>query len=45
MTTVPAQHALPSYLNAEDLGPWGVYLQQIDRVTPHLGSLSRWVET
>ncbi|NYE60886.1 glutamate dehydrogenase (NAD(P)+) [Duganella sp. 1224] len=45
MTSVPAQHALPSYLNAEDLGPWGVYLQQIDRVTPHLGSLSRWVET
>jgi len=44
MTTVQA-HALPSYLNPEDLGPWGVYLQQIDRVTPHLGSLSRWVET
>ena len=42
MTT---QHALPSYLNADDLGPWGVYLQQIERVTPHLGSLSRWVET
>ncbi|MBA5686910.1 Glu/Leu/Phe/Val family dehydrogenase [Rugamonas apoptosis] len=42
MTT---QHALPSYLNADDLGPWGVYLQQIDRVTPHLGNLSRWVET
>jgi glutamate dehydrogenase (NAD(P)+) len=42
MTT---QHALPSYLNPDDLGPWGVYLQQIERVTPHLGSLSRWVET
>ncbi|GGY87394.1 Glu/Leu/Phe/Val dehydrogenase [Pseudoduganella plicata] len=38
-------HALPSYLNPDDLGPWGQYLQQIDRVTPHLGSLSRWVET
>jgi glutamate dehydrogenase (NAD(P)+) len=38
-------HALPSYLNADDLGPWGQYLQQIDRVTPHLGGLSRWVET
>ncbi|WP_338759129.1 Glu/Leu/Phe/Val dehydrogenase [Massilia sp. METH4] len=38
-------HALPSYLNADDLGPWGQYLQQIDRVTPHLGALSRWVET
>ncbi|NRR28799.1 Glu/Leu/Phe/Val dehydrogenase [Oxalobacteraceae bacterium] len=42
MTT---QHALPSYLNPDDLGPWGVYLQQIDRVEPHLGSLSRWIET
>jgi glutamate dehydrogenase (NAD(P)+) len=39
------QHALPSYLNPDDLGPWGQYLKQIDRVTPHLGSLSRWVET
>ena len=38
-------HALPSYLNAQDLGPWGIYLQQVDRVTPYLGSLSRWVET
>ena len=38
-------HALPSYLNADDLGPWGQYLKQIDRVTPHLGHLSRWVET
>jgi len=43
--TTNVSHALPSYLNPEDLGPWGVYLQQIDRVTPHLGSLSRWVET
>jgi glutamate dehydrogenase (NAD(P)+) len=38
-------HALPSYLNAEELGPWGNYLQQVDRVTPYLGSLARWVET
>ncbi|KQQ45812.1 glutamate dehydrogenase [Duganella sp. Leaf126] len=45
MTTAHPQHALPSYLNPDDLGPWGVYLQQIDRVTPHLGALSRWVET
>ncbi|HAT30700.1 MAG TPA: glutamate dehydrogenase [Janthinobacterium sp.] len=39
------QHELPSYLNPQDLGPWGNYLEQIDRVTPYLGSLSRWVET
>ena len=38
-------HALPSYLDPNHLGPWGVYLQQIDRVTPYLGSLARWVET
>ncbi len=39
------QHALPSYLDPAHLGPWGVYLQQIDRVTPYLGNLARWVET
>src|SRR5687767_5066032 len=38
-------HILPSYLDANNLGPWGIYLQQIDRVTPYLGTLSRWVET
>ncbi len=38
-------HALPSYLHADDLGPWGNYLKQVDRVTPYLGHLSRWVET
>ena len=38
-------HPLPSYLDPQHLGPWGVYLQQIDRVTPYLGSLARWVET
>lgn len=38
-------HLLPSYLNHDDVGPWGTYLQQVDRVTPYLGSLARWVET
>ncbi|MEY4711163.1 MAG: hypothetical protein RIS88_613 [Pseudomonadota bacterium] len=38
-------HALPSYLSAEHLGPWGNYLQQVDRVIPHLGPLARWAET
>ena len=44
----PAQattHALPSYLDPAHLGPWGIYLQQVDRVTPYLGHLARWVET
>lgn len=39
------KHQIPSYLNENDLGPWGVYLEQVERVTPYLGSLSRWVET
>ena len=42
---VSTTHALPSYLDPKHLGPWGIYLQQIDRVTPYLGPLSRWVET
>ncbi len=39
------RHALPSYLDPQHLGPWGIYLQQVDRVTPYLGPLARWVET
>ena len=38
-------HQLPSYLDPNHLGPWGIYLTQVDRVTPYLGSLARWVET
>ncbi|MDP2262606.1 MAG: Glu/Leu/Phe/Val dehydrogenase [Hydrogenophaga sp.] len=37
--------ALPSYLDPSNLGPWGIYLQQVDRVTPYLGNLARWVDT
>ncbi|MDU0810341.1 MAG: Glu/Leu/Phe/Val dehydrogenase [Burkholderia sp.] len=36
---------IPSYLNTDNLGPWGNYLRQVDRVEPYLGSLSRWIET
>jgi glutamate dehydrogenase (NAD(P)+) len=36
---------LPSYLDPNDVGPWGIFLAQVDRVTPYLGPLSRWVET
>ncbi|MFC5476537.1 Glu/Leu/Phe/Val family dehydrogenase [Paraherbaspirillum soli] len=39
------KHEVPSYLASHGIGPWGDYLEQIDRVTPYLGSLSRWVET
>jgi glutamate dehydrogenase (NAD(P)+) len=38
-------HPLPSYLDPSNLGPWGNYLQQVDRVIPHLGNLARWAET
>ncbi|WP_337178081.1 Glu/Leu/Phe/Val dehydrogenase [Hydrogenophaga borbori] len=37
--------ALPSYLDPHHLGPWGIYLQQVDRVAPYLGKLGRWVDT
>jgi glutamate dehydrogenase (NAD(P)+) len=40
-----SHHEIPSYLTPSEIGPWGVYLEQIDRVTPYLGSLARWVET
>ena len=37
--------SIPSYLDSAHLGPWGIFLKQVDRVAPYLGSLSRWVET
>ncbi len=40
-----SKHALPSYLDANHLGPWDTFLQQVDRVTPYLGHLQRWVES
>ncbi len=36
---------LPSYLDAKDPGPWGIFLEQVERVTPYLGDLKKWVET
>ncbi len=38
-------HQIPSYLTQRDIGPWAVFLEQIDRVTPHLGALAPLVET
>jgi glutamate dehydrogenase (NAD(P)+) len=34
-----------SYTASSDSSPWSTYLTQIDRVTPYLGGLGRWVET
>ena len=28
-----------------NLGPWEIYLEQVDRVTPYLGKLAYWAET
>ncbi len=36
---------IPSYLDAEDPGPWGVFLEQVDRVAPYMGELSKWTDT
>jgi len=40
-----SSHSLPSYLDCTDIGPWGIFLEQVNRVIPHLGELSRWAET
>ena len=38
-------HALPSYLEPTGVGPWGVFLQQVERATSSLGELAYLVET
>ena len=43
--TAPSHSPIPSYLQADNLGPWGNYLQQVDRVVPYLGHLGRWADT
>ena len=34
-----------SYVSPTQNSPWGIYLSQIDRVMPYLGSLAKWAET
>lgn len=36
---------LPSYLNPNKPGPWAVFLEQLERVSPYLGDLNKWVCT
>ncbi|GAA5532139.1 Glu/Leu/Phe/Val dehydrogenase [Deinococcus metallilatus] len=38
-------HDLPSYLDPNNIGPYEIFLEQVDRVTPYLGKLAYWVET
>ncbi|WP_045234569.1 Glu/Leu/Phe/Val family dehydrogenase [Deinococcus pimensis] len=37
--------SIPSYLDPQHLGPYGIFLEQVERVTPYLGKLAYWVET
>ncbi len=34
-----------SYLNPSAPEPWASFVEQIERVKPHLGHLSKWIET
>jgi glutamate dehydrogenase (NAD(P)+) len=36
---------LPSFLDPAHLGPWGMFLEQLERVEPHLGPLAAWIDT
>ncbi|WP_424193686.1 Glu/Leu/Phe/Val family dehydrogenase [Ampullimonas aquatilis] len=53
MPSTVQTHSLPdhelnhglSYVHPNMDSPWGTYLSQIDRVTPYLGHLAKWVET
>ncbi len=36
---------LPSYIDRNHVGPWGIFLEQVERVVPHLGNLAQWADT
>ena len=36
---------MPSYLDSDNPGPWGVFLEQVDRVAAYMGELSKWTDT
>jgi len=36
---------LPSYIDPARVGPWGMFLEQLERVEPHLGPLAAWIDT
>lgn len=35
----------PSYLNVAELGPWEIFLEQVERVLPYLGNLASGADT
>lgn len=46
MTNITEKTSPPlSYAKSSFPSPWATYLAQVDRVTPYLKSLARWVET
>ena len=42
LNPVPPKSHLPSWLLPQDTTPWDMFLEQVTRVEPHLGSLGRW---
>ncbi len=40
-----SNHSCLSYLDSARPEPWASFIEQIDRVAPHLGSLAHWIET
>ncbi|WP_135227675.1 Glu/Leu/Phe/Val family dehydrogenase [Deinococcus fonticola] len=38
-------HEIPTYLDPNNIGPYEIFLEQVDRVTPYLGKLAYWTET
>jgi glutamate dehydrogenase (NAD(P)+) len=38
-------HSTLSYLDPAHAEPWASFVEQIDRVAPHLGPMSHWLET
>ncbi|NJD34592.1 MAG: Glu/Leu/Phe/Val dehydrogenase [Betaproteobacteria bacterium] len=45
MTIMANHHSSLSYLDTARPEPWASFIEQIDRVAPHLGPLSHWLET
>jgi len=40
-----ANRDILSFLNPAAPEPWASFIEQIDRVAPHMGSLSKWIDT
>ncbi|WP_456319245.1 Glu/Leu/Phe/Val family dehydrogenase [Deinococcus antarcticus] len=38
-------HEIPTYLDPNNIGPYEIFLEQVERVTPYLGKLAYWIET